>query len=169
MNKRWVTRIAISAIALVSLGIIAPMAQAAPQLSATTVSSNVAGYRHDLGSMLNSYYSSYGNRLSPAEQGQMSALIAKIDQDLALLQTKTQLSAKLARAHAAAAKQRTAARAAAKFFDVTYAQAMASLEQVQPILQPKLSLFEALRAKSDVDQSLQTFETLGKQLHTLAD
>jgi hypothetical protein len=168
MNKRWVTRIAISVMATVGLGIIAPMAQAAPQLNAITVSSNVAGYRQDLGFMLNSYYSNYGNRLSPAEQEQMTGLITKIDKDLALLQTKTQLSAKLARAHAAAAKQRIAARAAAKFFDVTYAQAMLSLEQVQPILQPKLSLFEALRAKSDVDQSLHAFETLGTQLHALA-
>ena len=155
--------------ALLVIGIIPTMAQAAPQLNPTSVSSSVSDFRQSIATVLNSYFLTYGSRLSLAEQAQMSTLMKQVDQELSVLQRKTQASAKLAQQHAAKAKQKDAARAAAKSFDIAYSHAMTSLERVQPILQPKLSLFEALRAKSDLDQSLQAFETLGTQLHALAD
>ena len=154
--------------ALVVIAMIPTASQAVPQLNPTSVSSSVTDFRQSIGTVLNSYYSTYGSRLSPAEQSQMSTLMKQVDQELSALQIKTQTSAKLAQQHAAKSKQKDAARAAAKSFDMAYAHAMVSLEQVQPILQPKLSLFEALRAKSDLDKSLQAFETLGLQLHELA-
>lgn len=168
MNNPRLTRIAIALLAVISIGILTPMAQAAPHVSAATISTNVAGFRQDIGAVLTSYYASYGNRLSLAEQAQMTGLMKQIDRELASLESKTRRSAKLARQHASSAKQQEAARAAAKYFDVAYMHALTSIEQVQPILQPKLSLFEALRAKSDLDRSLQAFENLGSHLHSLA-
>lgn len=161
-------RLAIAPLALIAIAIIPTMVQAAPQPNPVAVSSSVAGFRQNINAVLTSYYTTYRNRLTPAEQRQMTSLMTQVDRELASLQAKTQVSANLARQHAAKSKQQRAARAAAQSFDIVYSHAMTSLEQVQPILQPKLSLFEALRAKSDLDQSLQTFETLGTQLHALA-
>lgn len=161
-------RLAIAPLALIAIAIIPTMVQAAPQPNPVAVSSSVAGFRQNINAVLTSYYTTYGNRLTPAEQRQMTSLMTQVDRELASLQAKTQVSANLARQHATKSKQHRAARDAAKSFDIVYSHAMTSLEEVQPILQPKLSLFEALRAKSDLDQSLQTFETLGTQLHALA-
>ena len=154
--------------ALLVIGIIPTTAQAASSLNAGTVSTNVAEFRQDIRGLLNSYYSKYGSRLSPTEQTHMTGLIKQVDTELAIVQSKSQVIAKLSQQQAPKSKQLAAARSAAKAFDTAYSHAMTSLEQVQPLLQPKLSLFEALRAKSDLDQSLQTFETLGTQLHALA-
>ena len=97
--------------ALLVIGIIPTMAQAAPQLNPTSVSSSVSDFRQSIATVLNSYFLTYGSRLSLAEQAQMSTLMKQVDQELSVLQRKTQASAKLAQQHAAKAKQKDAARA----------------------------------------------------------
>jgi len=168
VKHSWLTRLLITPMALLIIGIIPTVAQAASSLNAGTVSANVAGFRQDTRGLLDSYYATYGSRLSPAEQTNMSGLIKHIDAELAVVQSKSQFIARLSRQQAPKPKQLAAARSAAKAFDAAYSHAITSLKQVQPLLQPKLSLFEALRAKSDLDSSLQEFETLGTQLHALA-
>lgn len=154
----------------VIFGLVAflPSAQAKSSSTPAAVASDVVAFRQNIGNVLQSYFTTYGSRLSTNEQAQMTTLVGQVDRELATLQRKAQHSAELTRTHAPKAKQRAAAHAAAQTFDAAYSHALASLESVQPILQPKLSLFEALRAKSDLDQSLQAFENLGTQLHTLA-
>ena len=167
MSNRLLVRIAIATLAFFAVAIFAPAAHAVSSLNAGTVSANVAGFRQDIRGLLDSYYATYGSRLSPAEQTNMTGLIKKVDAELAIVQSKSQVLAKLSRQQAPQSKQLAAARSAAKAFDTAYSHAMTSLEQVQPLLQPKLSFFEALRAKSDLDTSLQDFQAVGTQLHAL--
>jgi hypothetical protein len=46
-------------------------------------------------------------------------------------------------------------------------QALAALNQITPILQPKLGLFEALSAKRDADAELAKFDVVGTKITAL--
>jgi hypothetical protein len=87
---------------------------------------------------------------------------------LGTLYRQSTLSAKLARTNAPRVKQRQAAAAVAKTYDAAFADSNANMEKLQPIIAPKLSLFEALSAKSDLDQSQRDFENLGIHIHQAA-
>jgi len=143
-------------------------AQAVTTSSPTAIASEVSGFRHDVSGLLNSYYKTYGSRLNPSEKTQMSGLIAQVDTELAQLHRKSKNAATLAHSLAPASKQKLAAKNLAKSYDSAYSHALASLQQVEPILAPKLSLFEVLQAKADLDQSMQQFELLGTRIHQAA-
>ncbi|CAB5041521.1 unannotated protein [freshwater metagenome] len=98
----------------------------------------------------------------------MSGLIDQVDQVLGTLYRQSTVSAKLARTNAPMVKQRQAAATVAKTYDTAFANSNASMEKLQPMIAPKLSLFEALSAKSDLDQSQQEFEDLGIRIHQAA-
>ena len=98
----------------------------------------------------------------------MNSLRAQVDRALRGLQGKTRMTARLEASNAPAAKRRAAARAAARSFDSAYDQAMSGLATVQPMLQAKLSLFEAFGAKSDLDEQLSQFDALGRRIHEVA-
>jgi hypothetical protein len=88
----------------------------------------------------------------------MSGLINEVDQMLGTLYHQRTVSAKLARTNAPLVKQRQAAATVAKTYDAAFADSNANMKKLQPIIAPKLSLFEALSAKSDLDQSQRDFE-----------
>lgn len=166
MRISWV---AITLFVVIGLSLSTSGAQAAPAVaSSAAIASEVSSFRHDVSGLLNSYFKTYGSRLNSSEKTQMTGLIAQVDKDLAQLHRKSKSSAQLARTHAPQTKQKQAARDLSMSYDTAYAKAIASLEQVQPILGPKLSLFEALKAKSDLEQSMQQFELLGSQIHQAA-
>lgn len=130
---------------LVSVPVLASAAAAGSSSSAAAqLPGEVANFRTSMTMQLDSYFKEYGNRLSAAERQEMNSLRAQVDRELA------------------------AAQAAARTFDATYHHAITGLERVQPILQPKLSLFEAFSAKSDLDGQLSRFEELGNHVHHLA-
>lgn len=136
--------------------------------SAAGLPQEVASFRSSMTGQLDNYFREYGDRLSADERQQMDALRAQVDRELLALQAKTRVTAQREAKKAPAARRGVAARAAARAFDSTYSRAMAGLEKVGPILQPKLSLFEAFRAKSDLDEQLSRFEQLGQHIHQVA-
>ena len=160
------------AVSLVLLVSIPAIATAAPALSSSSAAAQlpreVASFRSSMTTQLDNYFNEYGDRLSSSERQQMNALRGQIDLELLALQAKTQTTARLEASHAPTVKTLSAARAAARAFDASYASAMAGLERVKPILQPKLSLFEAFSAKSDLDDQLSQFEALGQHIHQVA-
>ena len=119
-------------------------------------------------SQLDRYFNEYGDRLSASERQEINALRSQVDRELLALEVKTKLTARLEANKAPTATRKAAARAGARFFDETYARAIAGLEKVRPILQPKLSLFEAFDAKSDLDEQLSRFEEFGNHIHQVA-
>lgn len=160
---------------VVSLALVvsAPsLANAAPIAFKSSMASElpreVADFRNSMTGQLDDYFKEYGDRLSDAERKQMDTLRKQVDRELLVLQAKTRVTARLEARNASIVKRRAAAHAAARAFDSTYKRAIAGLENVQPILQPKLSLFEAFGAKSDLDEELSRFEELGQHIHQLA-
>ena len=143
-------------------------APAASRMTAGSLPAEVSAFRQSMTTQLDAYFRQYGDRLSAAERQQMNALRDQVDRDLLMLKVKTQTTSRLASARAPQVKRIAAAQAAARAFDAVYEKAMHGLEQVQPILQPKLSIFEALRAKSDLDDQLEKFDELGRHVHELA-
>jgi len=98
----------------------------------------------------------------------MSGLINQIDQVLGALYRQSTVSAKLARTNAPLVKQRQAAATVAKTYDAAFADSNANMKKLQPMIAPKLSFFEALSAKSDLDQSQRDFKDLGIHIHRAA-
>ena len=155
---------------VIGLTLTAAGAQAAPTQTSVAISipAEVSTFRLNVSGLLQSFYSTYGSRLSQSERTQMSGLINQVDQVLGTLYRQSTVSAKLARTNAPMVKQRQAAATVAKTYDTAFANSNASMEKLQPIIAPKLSLFEALSAKSDLDQSQQEFEDLGIRIHQAA-
>lgn len=167
--RRVISAAAISLALLVSTPALASAAPSAASLSAAAqLPGEVASFRSSMTNQLDNYFREYGDRLSAAERKEMNRLRAQVDSELLALQAKTRTTARLEAANAPAIKRAAAAKAAARAFDLAYGRAMAGLERVQPILQPKLSLFEALGAKSDLDDQLSRFDELGQHIHQLA-
>ncbi|MDO8731445.1 MAG: hypothetical protein Q7L55_02575 [Actinomycetota bacterium] len=145
----------------------APVAASSSSIAAN-LPAEVAAFRTSMITQLDSYFKEYGDRLSISERKEMNALQTQVDRELLALQAKTRLTARLEAKNAPVLRRKAAASAAARAFDSTYDRAMAGLEKFQPILQPKLSLFEALSAKSDLDGQLSKFDELGRHIHQFA-
>jgi hypothetical protein len=167
MHTRRLTRALAALIGVLALGLAMPAHAASSPPAAASAA--VSAFQQEMTTALNGYLATYGDRLSPGEQAEVTRLITRVDGQLAALHARTETTARLAATHAPAAKQRAAARRAAQAYDAAHAQAMADLERMLPILQPKLSLFEGLRAKRDVDRVLGDFEDLGTRIHAVAD
>ena len=170
MKQTWRISLAAALISVIGLGLSTAGAQAAPTQAETTIAipAEVSTFRLNVSSLLNSFYSTYGSRLSQSERTQMSGLINQVDQVLGTLYRQSTVSAKLARTNAPQVKQRQAATTVAKTYDTAFANSDANMKKLQPIIGPKLSFFEALSAKSDLDQSRQEFEDLGIRIHQAA-
>jgi hypothetical protein len=170
MKQAWKIGFAATLATVIGLGLMTSGAQAAPTKTSTAIAipAEVSTFRVNVSELLHSFYSTYGSRLSQSEKTQMSGLIDQVDQVLGTLYRQSTVSAKLARTNAPMVKQRQAAATVAKTYDTAFANSNASMEKLQPIIAPKLSLFEALSAKSDLDQSQQEFEDLGIRIHQAA-
>jgi len=170
MKQTWRISLAAALISVIGLGLSTAVAQAAPTQTSVSMSipAEVSTFRLNVLALLQSFYSNYGNRLSQSERTQMSGLINQVDQVLGTLYRQSTVSAKLARTNAPQVKQRQAATTVAKTYDTAFANSDANMKKLQPIIGPKLSFFEALSAKSDLDQSRQEFEDLGIRIHQAA-
>ncbi len=148
--------------------VVAPAGvNAASSTAAGNIAKAVVNFRADMNALLASYVTNYGDRLSPADLANAKALIAQADSSLDGVQAATARTAALASSGASKAKVLVAARAAEKAFTTSHDQALAALNQITPILKPKLGLFEALGAKRDSDSKLSAFSDLGVKISAL--
>lgn len=134
---------------------------------ARNVAKAVVDFRADMNALLASYLTNYGDRLSAPELVTAKELISKADSSLIGVQNATARTAALAGSGASKARVLSAARAAERAFTTSHDQALAALNQITPILQPKLGLFEALGAKRDADAKLSTFDRVGGKITAL--
>lgn len=135
--------------------------------SAKNVAKAVVDFRAEMNGLLASYLADYGDRLSAAELVTAKELITKADSSLIGVQNATARTSALASSGASKARVLVAARAAEKAFTTSHDQALAALNQITPILQPKLGLFEALGAKRDADAKLSSFDRVGGKITAL--
>ena len=173
LRSRAAAAIAAAALAVTGAAYASPAAPAAAVTvvasDASSIPADVRRFRAGVVAELRSNMARYGDRLTAAERRRVNELIGDVDRDLRALQRATAKSARLARdpgQHRAADR---AATTAAREYDAGYAKAMRSLAEFQPILQPRLSLFEALRAKSALDAHMAAYEELGRRIHAAAD
>lgn len=138
-------------------------ATSAPVTVASEAQRSVVVFRGEIRSTLQSYLAAYGSRLSRAEYTRVAKLTAKVDRDLGALASKAARTTQLVRSGNRNRASR-AASAAVTAYQRSYDEAIATLAEVQPILQPKLGLFEALEAKADLDARLDEFRAVGEQL-----
>ena len=110
---------------------------------------------------LTAFLSQYGGRLTPVQLQRAQAQVAKADLTLSQLEAKTRATRTLARSGASTARIKQAADAAGRAFDGAAASTAAAMAEMQPMLQAKLSLFEGLRAKLELDQSMRDFAAVG--------
>ena len=134
---------------------------------ARNIAKAVVAFRADMNAALASYVTDYGDRLSEPELANAKGLIAQADASLNGVQAATARTSALASSGASKMQVLAASRAAEKAFTQSHNQALAALNQITPILQPKLGLFEALGAKRDADSRLSKFSDLGVKISAL--
>ena len=110
---------------------------------------------------LTDFLSQYGDRLTPVQLQRARAQVAKADLTLSQLEAKTRATRTLARSGASASRIKQAADAASRAFDGATASTAEAMSEMQPMLSSKLSLFEGLRAKLELDQSMRDFAAVG--------
>ena len=140
---------------------------AASVTGARNVAQAVVTFRAGMNAVLANYLKDYGDRLSESELSTAKGLIAQADSSLNGVQSATARTATLAAKGASKAQVLAASKAAAKAYTKSHDQALAALNQITPILQPKLGLFEALGAKRDADAELAKFDVVGKKITAL--
>ena len=152
-----------------ALGLVAaPGASAADAAApARAAAAEARAFRQAINTQLARELATYRSRLTPAERTRMSDLARTVDRDLRQLQQATAATARLAARPGSRAKAHRAARAAVTRFDAGYAKALGELADLQPMLLPRLSIFEALRAKSDLDTQLARYAALGEQIRAV--
>ena len=134
---------------------------------ARNVAKAVVDFRAEMNALLAGYLKDYGNRLGAPELDRAKSLIALADSSLTGAQNATARTAALAASGASKAQVLAASRAAEKAFVTSHDQAIAALNQITPILQPKLGMFEALGAKRDADSRLAKFSDIGAKITAL--
>lgn len=149
----------------------------APAASATTsaideaqsVRMSVREFRTSVLAELERNLDDYGDRLSHAERTRVTTIVGEVDRDLGRLQSTTAQASRLVTQGAPLKAQRSAAHRASVTFDAGYTKALTRLAEMQPILQPRLSLIEGLQAKLDLDEQMGRYELLGQRIHGLED
>jgi hypothetical protein len=140
---------------------------AASVTGARNVAQAVVTFRAGMNAVLANYLKDYGDRLSESELSTAKGLIAQADSSLNGVQSATARTATLAAKGASKAQVLAASKAAEKAYTKSHDQALAALNQITPLLQPKLGLFEALGAKRDADAELAKFDVLGTKITAL--
>lgn len=158
----------------VAMVLAMPMASAAPasapsvasKTSAKDAAREIGTFRTSMSAQLNDYLTRYGPRLAEAERARVSELITQSDTDLAQVQSLANTTATWERRRNRARAVKAAADAV-RSFDSAYARAEAAVAEMKPILQPRLSIFEALDAQSALDQRMAAYRGLGRQLRAV--
>ena len=135
---------------------------------ATAAHASATTLRRAVGKLLNRYLADYGDRLSKAELARMRFLAKDADRQLGIVETRTAATERLARSGAPRAIVYRSAKAAELAFTKAQESSVTTLDEVQPMLQSKLGLFEALSAKGDLDEQMARYDALGVQIRKVS-
>ena len=135
---------------------------------ATAAHASATTLRRAVGKLLNRYLADYGDRLSKAELARMRFLAKDADRQLGIVETRTATTQRLARSGASRAAVYRSAKAAELAFTKAQESSVTTLDEVQPMLQSKLGLFEALSAKGDLDEQMARYDALGVQIRKVS-
>jgi hypothetical protein len=136
--------------------------------AATSAHASATRLRQDVGVLLNRYLGNYGDRLSPTEKVRMRFLIEDADRQLGIVEKRTATATRLASSGASRVTVYRSATSAEIAFTTAHARALATLDEVQPMLQSKLGLLEAIAAKGDLDEQMARYDALGAEIRMVS-
>ena len=148
--------------------VAANTSDAAGVAAAAAAHKSASVLRRNVGRLLNRYLADYGDRLSQAELARMRFLAKDANRQLGIVETRTATTERLARGGASRAVVYRSAKAAELAFTNAQALSVTTLDEVQPMLQSKLGLFEALSAKGDLDEQMARYDALGVQIRNVS-
>lgn len=134
--------------------------------SAREVATSVKGFRSSMRRELDDYVERYGSRLSDSETERLSALITRSDSDLRRLVYRVEKVARWEK-RGNARRTRQAASQAIAAYEFALQRANSAISEMQPILRPKLNVFEALEANSTLNARMTAYENLESQIRSL--
>ena len=135
--------------------------------AATVAAQSASAVRKEAKGTLQSYLDDYGDRLIAGERERVTYWQRTGDRSLRQVQVQARLTAALARSGASAARVNAARQAAL----VAHAQARrdvdAALSELVPVLSERLTFFELLQARADLESSLAGLDRLGEQVQAI--
>ena len=135
---------------------------------ATAAHASATTLRRAVRKLLTRYLADYCDRLSKAELARMRFLAKDADRQLGIVETRTATTERLARSGAPRAAVYRSAKAAELAFTKAQESSVTTLDEVQPMLQSKLGLLEALSAKGDLDDQMARYDALGAQIRKVS-
>ena len=153
-----------SAIPIVAASPANPLGVAA----ATSAHTSVTRLRQDVGELPNRYLSDYGDRLNTTERVRMRFLVKDADRQLGIVEKRTATATRLASSGASRVAVHRSGRAAEVAFTTAFARALTTLDEVQPMLQSKLGLLEAIAAKGDLDEQMARYDAVDTQIRKIS-
>ena len=136
--------------------------------AATSAHTSVNRLRHDVGDLLNRYLGDYGDRLNTTERVRMRFLVKDADRQLGIVERRTATATRLATSGASRVAVHRSGRAAEVAFTTAFARALTTLDEVQPMLQSKLGLLEAIAAKGDLDEQMTRYNAVATQIRKIS-
>lgn len=157
---------------LVLSGIVAlGTASAATSLSHVSNSSrdvaiSVEDFRSSMRAELDSYTERYGSRLSSSERGRILSLIKQSDTDLRKLKNLVSRVTRWEDRGNTRRARETASQALISY-EFAFQRAKDAIDEMTPILRPKLNVIEALEASSTLNKRMVAYEGLRVKIRSL--
>ena len=153
MRFRWLAAISVSIALVVGSPSIA---------MAGTLANETRDLRTDVSQTIGSYVTKYGDRVTPTQKATLTSLARDADKELLKVQRAVSRAENIPSSQRS--KKLIAINAALRTHAAAESRAEASLASARSILEPKLSLFEALNALSDYERLMDSYDNLGTAL-----
>ncbi len=147
-----------------------PTAALASQIqkpSPAQLATQVADFRADQNSLIDSYVRTYGSRFTSTERAEITKAQRQANQSLLSLQRSLSKVDRLSKAGASKKKINAATITAQRAYERAQASAETTQKSLEPILRNRLSLFESLSAYRDYSDSMARFTEIGTKINEM--
>ncbi len=135
--------------------------------AATVAAQSASAVRKEAKGTLQSYLDDYGDRLIAGERERVTYWQRTGDRSLRQVQVQARRTAALARSGASAARVNAARQAALAAHAQARRDVDAALSELVPVLSERLTFFELLQARADLESSLAGLDRLGEQVQAI--
>ena len=153
MRFRWLAAVSVSIALVVGSPSIA---------MAGTLANETRSLRTDVSQTIGTYVTKYGDRVTPTQRATLMSLAREADKELLKVQLAVSRAENIPSSKRS--KKLIAMNAALRTHTTAESRAEASLASARSILEPKLSLIEAISAFSDYERLMDSYEDLGTGL-----
>jgi len=154
----------------VVMSLVSPSAASASQIqkpSPAQLATQVADFRSDQNSLIDSYVRTYGSRFTSTERAEFTKAQRQANQSLLSLQRSLSKVDRLSKTGASKKKVNAATISAQRAYERALTSAEATQQSLEPILRNRLSLFESLSAYRDYSDSMARFTEIGTKINEM--